>query len=223
MFLPWNINNRICRVCDGDPFKRYLPFASSSCAKDERHVYSQRVSSSRRDSFPSSSSSWYGSTYSQCSPSLPISPHIITPLSLRQLTWWEKKEGWRQRDGSCGPPVECVSFIRDGGMQDEKRRAYTPWLLRCRRGTSSEGLTYRTLLIIMALIKKKGGWYDSTTHFIISLSVFFFTKVSAFSTWEKELHKIVFDPRYLLLNPKERKQVHVLFILSIYIYIYIII
>uniref|UniRef100_A0A4W4GBJ6 Transcription elongation regulator 1a (CA150) n=1 Tax=Electrophorus electricus TaxID=8005 RepID=A0A4W4GBJ6_ELEEL len=32
--------------------------------------------------------------------------------------------------------------------------------------------------------------------------------VSAFSTWEKELHKIVFDPRYLLLNPKERKQVY---------------
>ncbi|KFV68727.1 Transcription elongation regulator 1, partial [Dryobates pubescens] len=32
-------------------------------------------------------------------------------------------------------------------------------------------------------------------------------RVSAFSTWEKELHKIVFDPRYLLLNPKERKQV----------------
>ncbi|XP_033632765.1 transcription elongation regulator 1-like [Asterias rubens] len=31
--------------------------------------------------------------------------------------------------------------------------------------------------------------------------------VSAFSTWEKELHKIVFDHRYLLLNPKERKQV----------------
>lgn len=36
---------------------------------------------------------------------------------------------------------------------------------------------------------------------------FFILKVSAFSTWEKELHKIVFDPRYLLLNPKERKQV----------------
>ncbi|XP_029465853.1 transcription elongation regulator 1-like protein [Rhinatrema bivittatum] len=31
--------------------------------------------------------------------------------------------------------------------------------------------------------------------------------VSAFSTWEKELHKIVFDPRYLLLNSEERKQV----------------
>ncbi|EDO43130.1 predicted protein [Nematostella vectensis] len=30
--------------------------------------------------------------------------------------------------------------------------------------------------------------------------------VSAFSTWEKELPKIVFDPRYLLLNQKERKQ-----------------
>lgn len=32
-------------------------------------------------------------------------------------------------------------------------------------------------------------------------------QVSAFSTWEKELHKIVFDPRYLLLNAEERKQV----------------
>lgn len=31
--------------------------------------------------------------------------------------------------------------------------------------------------------------------------------MSAFSTWEKELHKIVFDPRYLLLTSKERKQV----------------
>ncbi|NXS26065.1 TCRGL protein, partial [Pomatostomus ruficeps] len=31
--------------------------------------------------------------------------------------------------------------------------------------------------------------------------------VSAFSTWEKELHKVVFDPRYLLLNPEERKQI----------------
>jgi len=30
-------------------------------------------------------------------------------------------------------------------------------------------------------------------------------KVSAFSTWEKELHKIVFDSRYLLLTSKERK------------------
>lgn len=32
-------------------------------------------------------------------------------------------------------------------------------------------------------------------------------EVSCFSTWEKELHKIVFDPRYLLLASKERKQV----------------
>lgn len=32
-------------------------------------------------------------------------------------------------------------------------------------------------------------------------------QVSAFSTWEKELHKVVFDPRYLLLNSEERKQV----------------
>jgi len=32
-------------------------------------------------------------------------------------------------------------------------------------------------------------------------------EVSAFSTWEKELHKIVFDARYLLLASKERKQV----------------
>merc|ERR1711881_724700 len=31
-------------------------------------------------------------------------------------------------------------------------------------------------------------------------------QISAFSTWEKELHKIVFDPRYLLLASKDRKQ-----------------
>ena len=29
-----------------------------------------------------------------------------------------------------------------------------------------------------------------------------------FSTWEKELHKIVFDRRYLLLASKERKQIY---------------
>lgn len=40
------------------------------------------------------------------------------------------------------------------------------------------------------------------------IAVFLFQyQVSAFSTWEKELHKIVFDPRYLLLGPEERKQV----------------
>merc|ERR1712083_439113 len=32
-------------------------------------------------------------------------------------------------------------------------------------------------------------------------------QISAFSTWEKELHKIVFDPRYLMLTSKERKSV----------------
>ncbi|XP_060809301.1 transcription elongation regulator 1 [Amyelois transitella] len=32
-------------------------------------------------------------------------------------------------------------------------------------------------------------------------------QVSAFSTWEKELHKIVFDARYLMLNSKDRRQV----------------
>lgn len=33
-------------------------------------------------------------------------------------------------------------------------------------------------------------------------------QVSVFSTWEKELHKIVFDRRYLLLASKERKQIY---------------
>lgn len=32
-------------------------------------------------------------------------------------------------------------------------------------------------------------------------------QVSAYSTWEKELHKIVFDPRYLLLTSKDRRDV----------------
>nr|XP_020472389.1 transcription elongation regulator 1-like protein isoform X2 [Monopterus albus] len=38
--------------------------------------------------------------------------------------------------------------------------------------------------------------------------------VSAFSTWEKELHKIVFDPRYLLLTSDQRKQVFDQFVKS---------
>ena len=31
------------------------------------------------------------------------------------------------------------------------------------------------------------------------------SQVSAFSTWDKELPKFIFDPRYMLLNSKERK------------------
>ncbi|KAM3592608.1 uncharacterized protein V6R79_021970 [Siganus canaliculatus] len=38
--------------------------------------------------------------------------------------------------------------------------------------------------------------------------------VSAFSTWDKELHKMVFDPRYLLLTPVQRKQVFDQFVKS---------
>ena len=36
-------------------------------------------------------------------------------------------------------------------------------------------------------------------------------QVSAFSTWEKELPKIVFDHRYSLLSAKERKNVFDIF------------
>nr|XP_046233260.1 uncharacterized protein tcerg1l isoform X1 [Scatophagus argus] len=38
--------------------------------------------------------------------------------------------------------------------------------------------------------------------------------VSAFSSWEKELHKMVFDPRYLLLTSDQRKQVFDQFVKS---------
>lgn len=52
--------------------------------------------------------------------------------------------------------------------------------------------------------------FDINTFIIDGMHMFIFLsqyQVSAFSTWEKELHKIVFDPRYLLLGPEERKQV----------------
>ena len=56
------------------------------------------------------------------------------------------------------------------------------------------------------------GWIlPELLLFAVEVSVKYFLywmlQVSAFSTWEKELHKIVFDPRYLLLTSKERKQV----------------
>ena len=41
-----------------------------------------------------------------------------------------------------------------------------------------------------------------------------FLQVSAFSTWEKELPKFIFDPRYMLLNTKERKTCFEVFIRS---------
>jgi len=40
------------------------------------------------------------------------------------------------------------------------------------------------------------------------VEVYVTMQVSVFSTWEKELHKIVFDRRYLLLPSKERKQIY---------------
>ena len=38
-----------------------------------------------------------------------------------------------------------------------------------------------------------------------TFSFFSSLQVSAFSTWDKELPKFVFDPRYMLLNTRERK------------------
>ena len=40
---------------------------------------------------------------------------------------------------------------------------------------------------------------------VYSFSHIAFPQVSAFSIWEKELPKFVFDPRYMLLNTKEQK------------------
>lgn len=48
---------------------------------------------------------------------------------------------------------------------------------------------------------------QSTLRRNINVTKSYLLQVSAFSTWEKELHKIVFDPRYLLLTSRERKQV----------------
>ena len=41
---------------------------------------------------------------------------------------------------------------------------------------------------------------------LLMVLIWLIFQVSAFSTWEKELPKIVFDPRFLLLTQKERKQ-----------------
>lgn len=57
------------------------------------------------------------------------------------------------------------------------------------------------------LYERKLNFFTIYYGNIIEKSVLLLFQVSAFSTWEKELHKIVFDPRYLLLTSKERKQV----------------
>lgn len=100
-------------------------------------------------------------------------------------------------------------FIRDADVEgDETRQAHTLtsalWGDVLRRAHP-----LNVLLIRMGVTTEERGIKSS--HFPDFVSIFvslFLCQVSAFSTWEKELHKIVFDPRYLLLNPKERKQVH---------------
>ena len=57
--------------------------------------------------------------------------------------------------------------------------------------------------------KKRNPPLNNNKKFPSSLLMFLIWlifQVSAFSTWEKELPKIVFDPRFLLLTQKERKQ-----------------
>nr|XP_025866523.1 transcription elongation regulator 1-like protein [Vulpes vulpes] len=55
--------------------------------------------------------------------------------------------------------------------------------------------------------KKQGPRCQAQRQMLKATLLNVFLQVSAFSTWEKELHKIVFDPRYLLLNSEERKQI----------------
>ncbi|PRD35244.1 UNVERIFIED_CONTAM: Transcription elongation regulator 1 [Trichonephila clavipes] len=62
-----------------------------------------------------------------------------------------------------------------------------------------------TEVIELKLIKEKED-IPHETRVQLFLQMLAEKNVSAFSTWEKELHKIVFDSRYLLLPHKERKQ-----------------
>ncbi len=93
MFLLWNMDKRICRLCDGDPFKSvvesYLPFATPSNAKDERHIFSQRVSSSRQDPHVSERCRTAAYTVITRVDELPVHPpspfnytYLIAPISM---------------------------------------------------------------------------------------------------------------------------------------------
>lgn len=88
--------------------------------------------------------------------------------------------------------------MKDSAMEAElraaKERAVVP--LETRITQFREMLSEKEVLLNKILLFDK----------IIFYTILWF-QVSAFSTWEKELHKIVFDPRYLLLTSKERKQV----------------
>lgn len=56
-------------------------------------------------------------------------------------------------------------------------------------------------------VRRVGAILEPFDIYFMKKKIPFVSQVSAFSTWEKELHKIVFDPRYLLLTSRERKQV----------------
>lgn len=57
-------------------------------------------------------------------------------------------------------------------------------------------------------------FYFCTIRYDLYAFGYLLLKVSAFSTWEKELPKFVFDPRYSLLTQKERKACFQAFIRS---------
>lgn len=129
-------------------------------------------------------------------------PCLITPVLSLPISMG------RALQRGAGPPC-CVLFIRDADVEgDETLQAHTLtsalWGDVLRRAHP-----LNVLLIRMGVTTEERGIRSS--HFPLFVSIFvslFLCQVSAFSTWEKELHKIVFDPRYLLLNPKERKQVN---------------
>ncbi|XP_016059601.1 PREDICTED: transcription elongation regulator 1-like protein [Miniopterus natalensis] len=99
----------------------------------------------------------------------------------------EHSDGWSSEDGGEDPTVKTKRNRTEGDVSPGPEEAER----------EDKGARTPPPQILLPLEER-------VTHFRDMLLE---RGVSAFSTWEKELHKVVFDPRYLLLNSEERKQI----------------
>lgn len=103
------------------------------------------------------------------------------------------------------PPIQEKNKIDSSGSNAKKIKfAFEKSAVsECPLNTSVEKPTIQEMILIATQQREDIPHETRIQMFMKMLSE---KEVSAFSTWKKELHKIVFDTRYLLLTHKERKQ-----------------
>ena len=122
-----------------------------------------------------------------------------------------KQDFSKQSDPTNSIPVEAE-------MKAARERASIPQEIRIKRFQEmlaekqvySDSSVLRQITITLSLLPEFDAGLCILHHLKCQLTTEIENvpfQVSAFSTWEKELHKIVFDPRYQFVDREGRKQI----------------